>query len=55
MRDYKTLGIRVNKHEALAVRELAAHEGISVSELIRRWLLLALLHHTKGSPFAKAS
>ncbi len=50
MRDFKTLGIRVNEREARAIQTLANHEGITVSELVRRWILIALLDQTKTTP-----
>jgi hypothetical protein len=55
MRDFKTIGIRLNRSEALAVKTLADTEEITVSELVRRWILMALLHQMKASPFTKAS
>jgi predicted HicB family RNase H-like nuclease len=34
----RQIGVRLNKHEAKAIEELAKAQDVSVSELVRRWL-----------------
>jgi hypothetical protein len=38
MRDYKTVGIRLNKQETAVIERLARGKELTVSELVRLWL-----------------
>jgi predicted transcriptional regulator len=38
MRDFKTVGVRLNKAEDQQLSKLAQAAGVTASELIRQWL-----------------
>jgi antitoxin component of RelBE/YafQ-DinJ toxin-antitoxin module len=38
MKDFKTVSVRLSKHEAKAIEQFARDKGVTVSELVRLWL-----------------
>jgi urease gamma subunit len=55
VRDFKTIGVRLNRPEAVAVQTLASTEEITVSELVRRLILIEVLKRSRFEPASKAS